>query len=190
MTTKYLSHVYLQIFVLVTFASFSSASQSNRISFQETYETDEVKLKIRGAGLFRYMVIIKAYVGGLYLPESVSSEAVLSEVPKRLEVEYFQHIKGKDFGPTTHKLISKNVDAQTYRQLQKRIDLHASFYENVKPGDRYSLTYIPGRGTELALNGRPKGTVKGSDFAAALFSIWLGPNPMDKTFKTQLLGLK
>ena len=68
MTIKYLSHVYLQIFVLVTFAGFSSASQFNSIPFQETYETDEVKLKIRGTGLFRYRVIIKAYVGGLYLP--------------------------------------------------------------------------------------------------------------------------
>ena len=63
-------------------------------------------------------------------------------------------------------------------------------YEDVKPGDRYSLTYIPGKGTELALNGEPKGIVEGSEFAAALFSIWLGKKPIDESFKKQILDLK
>ena len=60
----------------------------------------------------------------------------------------------------------------------------------MNPGDRYSLTYIPGKGTTLSLNGVPKGTVDGADFAAALFSIWLGPNPIDSNFKQALLGKK
>jgi len=33
-----------------------------------------------------------------------------------------------------------------------------------------------------------KGTIQGADFAAALFSIWLGGKPIDKTLKKQLLG--
>ncbi|MGD9306309.1 MAG: chalcone isomerase family protein, partial [Desulfobacterales bacterium] len=114
----------------------------------------------------------------------------LSSVPKRLEVEYFHAIKGEDFGPATRKMIAKNVDDQTYRRLQPKIDLHTKMYEDVKPGDRYSLTYIPGRGTELALNGESKGTVEGSEFAAALFSIWLGKRPIDESFKKQILDLK
>jgi hypothetical protein len=136
------------------------------------------------------MVFVKAYVGGLYLPEDVPSDAALSSVPKRLEVEYFHAIKGEDFGPATRKMIAKNVDDQTYRRLQPKIDLHTKMYEDVKPGDRYSLTYIPGRGTELALNGESKGTVEGSEFAAALFSIWLGKRPIDESFKKQILDLK
>ena len=138
----------------------------------------------------RYMIFIKAYVGGLYLPEEISPDDALSEVPKRLEVEYFQSIKGEDFGPVTRKMIAKNVDDQTLRRLQPKIEYHNSLYEDVKPGDRYSLTYTPGKGTELALNGKPKGIIEGSEFAAALFSIWIGPNPIDKKFKKQILGLR
>ncbi len=52
-----------------------------------------------------------------------------------------------------------------------------------------ALTYIPGTGTELALNGRPMGVIEGADFAAAIFSLWLGENPYDKRFKNALLGL-
>lgn len=190
MIKKLIACLCTLVAVLVFSLIPSAAAQIENVTFKEVYLTNDGKLKIRGTGLLRYMIFIKAYVGGLYLPEGVPSDAALSEVPKRLEVEYFQPIKGKDFGPATHKLIAKNVDTQTYERLKPKIDLHTSFYEDVEPGDRYSLTYIPGKGTELALNGEPKGTVEGSDFAAALFSIWLGPNPIDKKFKKQILGLR
>ena len=87
-------------------------------------------------------------------------------------------------------MIAKNVDKATFQRLEAKIEIHSKMYEDVKPGDRYSLTYIPGKGTELALNGESKGTVQGSEFAAALFSIWLGNKPIDKSFKKQILGLK
>jgi nicotinate-nucleotide pyrophosphorylase len=87
-------------------------------------------------------------------------------------------------------MISKNIDTQTFQRIRPQIDHHNSLYEDVQPGDRYSLTYIPGRGTELALNGKIKGIIKGADFASALFSMWLGKFPMNEPFKKQLLRLK
>jgi len=134
------------------------------------------------------MVFIKAYAGAFYLPEGVMADQALTDVPKRLEVEYFQAISGEDFGPVTNRSIAQNVGSATFEKLRARIAYHNSLYEDVKPGDRYSLTYIPGKGTVLALNGTPKGTIEGADFAAALFSIWLGPNPIDGKFKQALLG--
>ena len=68
------------------------------------------------------------------------------------------------------------------------LDRINALYRDVKPGDRYSLTYLPGRGTELALNGEPLGLIAGSDFASAYFSIWLGPKPLDAALKAQLLS--
>jgi len=41
----------------------------------------------------------------------------------------------------------------------------------------------------LALNGNLKGLIEGEDFAAAVFSIWLGSNPVNKSFKKQILGI-
>jgi hypothetical protein len=32
------------------------------------------------------------------------------------------------------------------------------------------------------------GTISGLDFANAMLSIWLGPNPLDQTLKKALLG--
>ena len=165
-------------------------SEIEGILFEKTYETDGVKLRIQGTGLLKYLGFIKAYVGALYLEEGSSIKDVLSDKPIRLEVEYFHAFKGEDFGITTNKMIAKNTDAQTLERIRPQIDYHNSLYEDVQPGDRYSLTYIPGRGTELALNGKPKGIIKGAEFASALFSMWLGEFPMNKPFKEQLLGVK
>jgi hypothetical protein len=165
-----------------------SAMMVAGVKFESQKRVHDQELELRGAGILKYMVFIKAYAGALYLPEDVPSELALSDVPKMLEVEYFHALKGKDFGPATIEGMSKNVDEETMNALQEQIALHNSLYVDVEPGDRYSLYYTPGHGTVLALNGKPMGTIKGADFAAALFSIWLGPNPADAKFKTALLG--
>jgi acyl-CoA synthetase (AMP-forming)/AMP-acid ligase II len=72
-------------------------------------------------------------------------------------------------------------------RIQSRIERINAAYRDVKPGDRYSLTYLPGRGTELALNGKPLIVIEGADFAAAYFGIWLGREPIDENLKRDLL---
>ena len=189
---KYMT--YLIIILTISISIFqipdTNGAEIEGIYFDNSYESNGIRLKIQGAGLLRYLGFINVYAGALYLEEGTSIENVLDDKAKRLEVEYFHALKGEDFGITTNKLITKNTDAQTLKKNQPQIDYHNSLYEDVRPGDRYSLTYIPGRGTELALNGKTKGIIKGADFASALFSMWLGEYPMNKSFKKQLLGLK
>lgn len=167
----------------------SEAAEIGGIIFDDQYATADKVLKIRGSGVLRVMAFVKVYAGALYLPEDCPSKLALSDVPKRLEVEYFRSIAGADFGPATHKKISENVDPQTYERVRSRIEYHNSLYQDVQPGDRYALTYIPGKGTELALNGESRGVVEGADFAAALFAIWLGPRPISGSLKKELLDL-
>jgi hypothetical protein len=164
------------------------ATEVEGTKFTKEYLAEGKNLRLTGAGLFRYWGF-KAYTGALYLEEGASVEAVLSDTAKRIELEYFRAIKGKDFGPATDKSIAKNVDARTYERLRPQIDYHNSLYEDVQPGDRYSLTYIPGKGTELALNGKTIGVIEGAEFAQAVFSIWLGTRPINNSFKKQILGL-
>ena len=165
----------------------SQAAVIEGSEFQNTLFVENMQLDLTGTGLFRYWGF-KAYVGALYLENGCTVDDVLLDKAKRIELEYRRAIKGKDFGPATYKGLAKNIDAKTIDNLRSRIDYHNSLYEDVRPGDRYSLTYIPGRGTELALNNEPKGIIEGADFATAIFSIWLGPKPMNKSFKRQLLG--
>lgn len=163
-------------------------AQIEGVRFDPYHEEDDVRIPLQGTALFRYMGIFKAYVGAIYHEENLALEEILGDRPKRLEVEYFHAIKGSDFGPVTDKFIARNLDAAALARIRPQITYHNALYRDVRPGDRYALTYIPGRGTELSLNGERLGVIPGAEFASALFAMWLGDNSMDDDFKRQLLG--
>ena len=172
----------------IVFTSGIEAAEINGTVFGERLRVEDKTLNLTGVGLLRYWGF-KAYVGAFYLEDGITVDEALSDRAKRIEIEYLRPIRGKDFGPATNRSIAKNVDSEAFDRLRPQIDFHNSLYEDVKPKDRYSLTYIPGKGTELALNGEPKGIIEGADFAAALFSISLGPDPLNESFKNQILSL-
>jgi hypothetical protein len=166
----------------------SAAVSVEGVVFPTVYESRGQRLELKGAGLFRYMVFVKAYVGALYTEANTLPGQVLADRAKRLEVSYFHPIAGEDFGPVTIRAISRNAPADVLARIRPQLDQHIALYRDVKPGDRYALTYIPGWGTELSLNGEPLGITPGAEFAAAMFSIWLGPQPLNIDFKQALLG--
>jgi hypothetical protein len=166
----------------------SAAAEIEGVHFADRYQAGAITLPLKGVGLARFLFSVKVYVAALYLSKEVPPEKILSDVPKRLELQYFQPISGPDFGRAAEDVMAENVPASTIASLRPRIARLHSLYENVKPGDRYALTYVPGVGTELALNGIPKGTIEGEDFAAAYFAIWLGPKPISTGLKSQMLA--
>ena len=184
------SRVFIFAFILAATvpALAGPAAELEGVRFSETEKIDGTRLSLRGTALLRYMVFIKAYVGSLYLPKGVPSEDIFSPVAKRLELSYFHEIKAGDFAGATRKKIADNVSGEDLDRLEPRIDKLASLYRDVRPGDRYALTFLPGKGTELSLNGNSLGWIEGDDFARAVFSIWLGKDPIDTGFRDRLLG--
>lgn len=187
MIVKSVSGILVAIAMAVTPSVASVSVDVNGANFSRTIDAKNQRLHLHGTGLLTYMVFIKAYAGALYLPESVPSDNVLKPVAKQLVLEYFHNIKGEDFAKATRIKITDNVTAAQANDLQPRIDKLADLYRDVKPGDRYALTYTPERGTTLSLNGESLGSIPGDDFARALFAIWLGENPIDQKFREQLL---
>ena len=180
---------FMIVLLFVASPSFASVTvEVGGVSFNRTLDTKDQRLHLHGAGLLKYMVFINAYAGALYLPETVQSDHVLKPVPKQLVLEYFHSIKGEDFANATRKKIADNVTEAQANVLRSRIDELAALYRDVKPGDRYTLTYIPDQGTTLSLNGESLGSIPGDDFAQAVFAIWLGANPIDQKFRDQLLS--
>ncbi len=162
------------------------AATIENVRFEDTYDAGQTTLVLHGAGVLRRFVW-KGYAAALYLEEGAPPETVLSDTPKRLELEYFRSIKGPDFGEAADEVLAKNFPEEVIAPLRERLDRINRFYRDVKPGDRYALTYLPRRGTELSYNGKPLVLIEGADFASAYFAIWLGRNPIDKPLKEQLL---
>lgn len=172
----------------VFLAGTAPAAVIEGVEFADRRRAGDTELILQGTGLLRYRVIFKGYVAGLYLGEDLPAAAVLHDVPRRLEISYFWAIDAEDFAEATHEGIARNVDEATFESLRERIEQINSLYEDVEPGDRYALTYLPGRGTELSKNDVSIGRIAGADFASALFAIWLGKNPLDRGLRDQLLG--
>lgn len=187
MTTRRQQHtIAITTAMLVIF--LSAPVGATEVRFDERVEVRSNNLERMGTGILKYMGFIKAYAGALYTLPGTDPEAILDDSPKRLEVEYFVALKGEDFGPATYKGLTRNISADMIDRLRERIDYHNSLYVDVRPGDRYALTYLPGHGTELSLNGNSLGVIEGADFASAIFSLWLGEKPFDRRFKQALLG--
>jgi len=172
----------------LSLATPAFAARIENVVFPEQHRAGDTLLRLAGVGLLRYRIVFKAYVAALYLPHGVAADAVLTNVPKRLEIEYFWSIRADGFAQATWDGVALNASPTERQALRLRIERLNALYEDVEPGDRYALTYVPGIGTELAFNGEPLGSIEGADFAEALFAIWLGPQPLDASLKAQLLG--
>lgn len=178
----------LALLGLATAPAVRAAVEVEGVRFPARHVLGDDPLELRGAAVLRWRSLIRAYAAALYLPPGTPSSDALGDVPKRLEIQYFRAIEAEAFGQAADALLRRNLDADLYTSLRDRLDeLHAS-YEPVAPGDRYALTYRPGIGTELAKNGRPLAVVPGADLAAAYFSLWLGPRPIDVSLRERLLG--
>ncbi|HIQ37643.1 MAG TPA: hypothetical protein EYH36_06575 [Desulfocapsa sulfexigens] len=62
--------------------------------------------------------------------------------------------------------------------LEPQIKQFNDLFINVHKGEEIILDYIPGSGTTVTIAGNLKGTIQGADFNRALFSIWLGDDPV------------
>ncbi len=176
------------MFSFVTGSLHAAVTTVDGTAFSNTVTVNQTRLDLQGAALLRYMVFIEAYTGALYLPDTADGSQALEDIPKHLVLEYRVAISAEDFAKATEKKIRESVSDGEFQRLLPKISALNRLYRDVAPKDRYALTYMPGSGTLLTYNTTPLGTIQGAEFARAVFSIWIGANPIDKGFRDKLLG--
>ncbi len=62
--------------------------------------------------------------------------------------------------------------------------------DDVHSGDRITMDYVPGIGTQISVNGVTYGTIVGEMFHRALLKIWIGTHAVQADLKAALLGGK
>jgi hypothetical protein len=99
----------------------ADAAELEIVVFADRFRIGDTYPVLKGIGLARYLTAIKVYVAALYLGENVSPDLVLADVPKRLELSYFQRIAGPDFSRAAEEILPKNVPSGTIAALEPRI---------------------------------------------------------------------
>ena len=185
-----MKHFIKFLIVLSAFAFTAAIADNIRVGkteFPKFYETPQGRIEAKGWGVLKYAFVMKAYAAMLYGPTDVAARDLLyADVPKRLEINYFVSINGPDFAKGANAMLQKQLPEEELSRLKTRVDrLHAT-YRDVESGDRYALTYLPGSGTILELNGEPLVQIEGTDFSRAYFGIWLAEPPISAKLKQAL----
>ncbi|WP_458526643.1 chalcone isomerase family protein [Onishia taeanensis] len=155
-------------------------------TFPTRFEQQGQTYRLIGSGLFRYLVW-DAYAGAYYQASDRPEPSPQSDVPRRLELEYFHAIDAEDFAQVTNDTLRDTLGNDAYQEIRRRVEAFSRQYRAVAPGDRYALSW-DGQTLRLALNGETLFEDNDLPLAKALFGIWLGEAPLGDDFRDALLG--
>lgn len=180
--------IFTTVFIVFLLWSMTTPPRSNAaanrgIRFEDEVRIDGYTLALQGIGLLKWKYIINVYLVGLYKPPGLPLDRLAENVPKRLEYYFFVDMEADDFRRTGFDLMARNVGKEKAGILAGKLAEFNKLYRDVKAGQRYTLTFLPGRGLEMSLDGEVLGVVEGDEFGSAYLSIWLGPDPVSKSLQ-------
>jgi Chalcone isomerase-like len=159
------------------------------VSLPDKVDVGGQTLVLNGLGL-RSRFFIKVYVGGLYLPQREKSAAkILSGDTPRRAVMHFLYSVNKDQMCDAWKEGLERNAPKAPADVKKDFATLCTWMEPIPKGHELVLTYIPGTGTQVEVNGKVKGTLASKATSDAILGTWIGPDPAPgEDFKKALLG--
>ena len=156
--------------------------------FEKSIVVDGVELPLQGVALFEYWGF-DVYSSAFYAPAGTSSidQALDPKVPKYLVNHYHRKLERQNIEDNSEHILKENPKL-SLSALRDRLKVLYKSYTDVKEGDKYAMTYLPGKGTKFTLNGKETVVIEGGDFQKAYFGIWLSRHSVDEDFTKKLLG--
>lgn len=174
----------------VFWAASAQALELEGVDLPERLAQDEQELVLNGAGV-RKKFFFKLYVGSLYLQEeSKDAEQVIStDAPMAIRLDIISdRINRENMTEATLEGFENATGGNT-QPLEAHIEQFMKAFEGkVGRGDRFELLYLPGEGVKAYRNGDLKVTIPDLAFKRALFGIWLGEEPAQKSLKRDMLN--
>ena len=176
------------LLVCLIFAAPAFAKELKGVKMAEAAEVDGKPVKLNGMGL-RTKAIFKVYVAGLYLEETSKDPAVIlsKDQIRRVDMVMLRDLEKTKIADAITAGFEKN-SGPNMPALKERLAKLTAAVPDLKEGQMFRLTYVPGKGTTLKGGTGPEMVTEGKDFADALFGVWLGKNPVDEDLKEGMLG--
>jgi len=145
-----------------------------------------------GVGLRTKSILkVKVYAIGLYVADSARAALKGKTGP-----DLYRELVWGDFPKEIHLRLVRDVSASQMQEairdaLEKadkaRTDQFVSYFSDIKTGEEYVLRWAPGGTLETLAKGVPKPPIADKNFAAAVFGIWLGDEPVQDDIKRDLV---
>ena len=166
-----------------------SAASLADVTLEDKITVNGQTLVLNGLGL-RKKFFIKVYVGGLYLQAKMSNPASIlaADTSRRMTMHFLYSVSKDQMCDAWNEGLEANVPNAS-AEVKTGFKTLCSWMEPIPKGNRLVLTYVPGTGTTVEVNGKSKGTLPGKATADAIASTWIGPKPaMGDDFKNAVLG--
>lgn len=166
----------------------AEAKEIAGVKFADTATVGGKTLKLNGVGL-RKKAVFKVYAAGLYVETAAKDGAAVlgADAPRQITMHFLREVDKAKLVETYREGFAANAPDKVAAQ-KASIDKFLGWVSDVKEGTEWVVTYVPGKGTTLAISGKESGTIEGKEFADVLFSLWLGPKPPSEDLKKGLLG--
>lgn len=181
------TRAWLSVFALVLGLPALAAETVAGVQFPETKTVEGRTLQLNGAGLRTR--VVQLYAAGLYVenPTQAPEEIIASEQVKRVELHMLRNLSKEQVAQTIVQGVERNAGGQM-ETLRPQLQRLVNHIPSLQQGETLTLTYVPGRGTTVDGDTISPVTIEGEDFAQALFSVWLGSNPVQASLKSELSG--
>lgn len=181
--------MFLAVLVFVIAPAFQLlAGTLAGVTLPDTVRAGGKTLVLNGLGL-RKKYMVKVYVAGLYLEQKSADPAAIlkADAPKRVVMHFVRGVTKNQIVDGFNESFENNAP-EAKQTMKAEIDQFLGAFDSVKDGDEIFLTYLPGTGTTVAINGKEMLTIASPAFAPVLLSVWLGPRPPSAEMKEGLLG--
>lgn len=182
-------HTAAALAVAAALATPVFAASLAGVTVDDTVQVGEQKLVLNGLGL-RSKLFIKVYVAALHLPQKQRDAAAImaADTPRQMSSYFLFGVKTSQICDGWSEGLEANVP-NPGAEIQAAFNTLCSYMEDVPKGNGMILTYVPGTGTTVEINGKVKGTLPGKATADAILSTWIGPKPgPGEGFKKAILG--
>jgi len=178
--------VIIKKILFICMAIAIGLTSANAIELDNSYKN----LVLNGQGT-RDKFFIDLYVGGLYLKQKSTDAKQIIEADEPMNIRLHivsSLITSKKMEDGTREGFDKATDGNIEPIKEKIETFLAVFMEEIKENDVYDFLYIPSTGVQIYKNNKLKKTITGLEFKKALYGIWIGNNPAQKSLKKEMLG--
>lgn len=170
-------------------AAVAEAKNVAGVNLPDTVSVSGQTLVLNGAGI-RKKLFIKVYVGALYLvaKQSDADAIIASDSARRMVMHFVYSVDKAKIAEAWEEGLRDNTPNAS-AEVKKNFTTLAAWMEDINKGKEVVLTYVPGSGTIIEVNGIAKGTLPGKATADAIVATWVGPKPgPGDDFKKGVLG--